>query len=128
MDSKTLSALMSRFSAADDAASAAYGEYLALRRERDAAAAAAVEFLSRAAAADRPMNFKTADGLIKYQQVGTAGSLTRKLLREQLEAYLSSGAPVEAGKIADAVWAARPVSKKWGLVRAAAAAATDPDD
>lgn len=117
MDTQKLKILMKAYLDADNK----YKEYMKgaepLKVERDDAKDAVMQFFEEAGM-DQSINMNTEEGIVQYRKAKSYGGITKKLLVESLEEFVSEKRlQVDVGELIKHIWNKREVNEKWELSR-----------
>lgn len=117
MDTQKLKVLMKAYLDADNK----YKEYMKgaepLKLERDDAKDAVMQFFEEAGM-DQSINMNTEEGIVQYRKAKSYGGITKKLLVESLEEFVSEKhLQVDVGELIKHIWNKREVNEKWELSR-----------
>lgn len=117
MDTQKLKVLMKDYLDADNK----YKEYMKgaepLKMERDEAKDAVMQFFEENGM-EQTINMNTEEGVVQYRKTKSYGGITKKLLVESLEEYISEKRlQIDIKDLIGHIWAKREVNEKWDLSR-----------
>jgi len=117
MDTQKLKVLMKEYLDADNK----YKEYMKgaepLKTERDDAKDAVMQFFEENGM-EQSINLNTEEGIVQYRKTKSYGGITKKLLVESLEEFISEKRlQIDVKELIGHIWSKREVNEKWDLSR-----------